>query len=219
MEAADQGGQDMRVLGIEVIERPVEVGWHAADEITLVLMAVALAELDACDLGDAVGGVGFFHRAGEQAVLANRDFSGLGVDAGAAEEEELRHTKVGCCLDDIVLNREVFDEELDRLLKIGGNASHSRGRIHDIVRTLGFKKNSHGGAIHQVQFLPRAGEDVLKSGPLEAPHDGAPDHSAMPGHKNLRFFFHAVFLADLALPARRDQPARRPASSDGYRNA
>ena len=209
----------MRSMQIEIVIRPVEIRRHARDEIFPILAGIGLAELDAGDLGDGIGVVRRLQRTREQRILHERLGGEFWINARTAEEEELRHTKVGCCLDDIVLNREVFDEELDRLLKIGGNASHSRGRIHDIVRTLGFKKNSHGGAIHQVQFLPRAGEDVLKSGPLEAPHDGAPDHSAMPGHKNLRFFFHAVFLADLALPARRDQPARRPASSDGYRNA
>jgi hypothetical protein len=70
VELAEQRRDDVAVLEVEVVAGAVEVGGHDAAEVAPVLAVVALAELDAGDLGDGVGLVGGLERAGEQGVLA-----------------------------------------------------------------------------------------------------------------------------------------------------
>ena len=68
---ADQGGQDVARLEVEIVAGAVEVRRHGGDEVAAVLAAEGLAELDAGDLGDRVPLVGRLQRAGEQALLAH----------------------------------------------------------------------------------------------------------------------------------------------------
>ena len=218
MHLADERGENMRGVQIEIVIRPIEIRRHPGDEVFSILAGISLAELDAGDLCDRIRIVRRFQWTGEQRILRERLGGHFWINARTAEEEEFRHAKVGCGLDDIVLNREVLDKELDRLLEIGGYAPHPRGGIDHIVRTLDLEETTHGGAIHKVKLLPCAGEDVLKACLPEPPDNGTSDHATMPRHKNFRRFFHAAFLADSTPRARWYQPARRPTSSVGCRN-
>lgn len=55
---ADQGGEDVRVVKVEVIAGTVEVGGHGSEILCPVLAVVTPAHLDAGDLSDGVGPVG-----------------------------------------------------------------------------------------------------------------------------------------------------------------
>ena len=89
VDLADQRGEDVGGVEVEVVVRAVEVGRHAGDEVAAVLGRVGLAEADAGDLGERVGVVRRLERAGEKRVLADRLVGELRVDAGAAEERRL----------------------------------------------------------------------------------------------------------------------------------
>lgn len=81
VEAAEQGRDDVAVLGVIVVSGAVEVGRHDASEAGSVLAVVAFAHLDPGDLGDGVRFVGRFERSGEQRFLAHRLRSEFRVDA------------------------------------------------------------------------------------------------------------------------------------------
>ena len=71
----------MAVLWVVVVARSVKVGGHGADVIATVLRPVSIAHVDACDLGDGVGGVGGLELSGQQRLLSNGLGGVLGVDA------------------------------------------------------------------------------------------------------------------------------------------
>lgn len=91
VEAADERGQDVRRLQVEVVTGPIEIGRHGADVRRAVLAPVGLHLDDARDLGECVRLVGGLQRTGQQRVLADRLGSVLGVDAGRPEEEQAAH--------------------------------------------------------------------------------------------------------------------------------
>ena len=65
-----------------IIERPVEVGRHNRPVVCPVLGIVGFTHLDAADLGNGIGFVGGFQRAGEQGLLlmwADEKYGGAGV--------------------------------------------------------------------------------------------------------------------------------------------
>ena len=71
MEAAQQPGDDVGVLRMEVVAGAIVVGRHKAALIAAVLAIVALAQLDAGDLGDGVGLVGRLQGAGSHGATRN----------------------------------------------------------------------------------------------------------------------------------------------------
>ena len=79
----------MAVLRVVVVSRAVKVARHHAAVVGAVLSVVALAHLDAGDLGDGVGLVGGFQRAGEQVFFLDRLRAVAGVDAAGSEEKQL----------------------------------------------------------------------------------------------------------------------------------
>ena len=65
---------------IKIVVRTLEVRRHRRDEVAAVLRSVALAQLDASDLGDGVGLVRGLKRASQQLVLGYRLISESRVD-------------------------------------------------------------------------------------------------------------------------------------------
>ena len=94
VEAVDQGGQDVGVLRVKIVTRPVEVGRHGRDVMHAVLSPQCLNLKHAGDLGDRIGVVCRLERAGKQAVLTNGLASKLRVDAARAKEQQLRGRRV-----------------------------------------------------------------------------------------------------------------------------
>jgi hypothetical protein len=80
------------VLGMIVVARPVEVGWHYGDEIRAVLLTKGLYQLDTGDLGHRVPLIGRLQWSGQEHLFVHRLRRHFGIDAGRAEEEELLHT-------------------------------------------------------------------------------------------------------------------------------
>ena len=88
VEFSDQGRQDMGFFQIEVVVGAVEVVGHGGQVSGAVLAVIGPAHGDAGDLGDGVGVVGRLQRAGQQILFLDRLRRQLGVDAGAAQEEQ-----------------------------------------------------------------------------------------------------------------------------------
>ena len=58
VEPTDQCGQDVAVFGVEIVARPIQVGWHHRAVINPVLTIVAFTKFDTCNLGYGIGFVG-----------------------------------------------------------------------------------------------------------------------------------------------------------------
>ena len=75
---ADQGSDDMRVVGAEVVAGPKGVGGDSRNEVSAKLRPVRAAQLQAGELGERVGLIGRLQRAGHQAFDPHR----LGTSRG-----------------------------------------------------------------------------------------------------------------------------------------
>lgn len=190
MEAPDQGGQDMRTEWIVVITRTIQVGGHGGDEVTAMLPSVGLAELDAGDLGDGVPFVGRLQRAGEQVFLLQGLGSELGIDAGAAEEEEFADSEAASGIDDVVLDGEVPEEEVAREIAVGLDPSHLGGGEEDVFGTFGLKKPFDGSGVGQIEIHGAAAQQIGEALTLEFAPDGATGEAMVPGDVDFRFGTH-----------------------------
>ena len=157
---ADESWEDMGGVEIEVVMRPVEIGGHGGEEGFSILAGVGLAEHDAGDFGDGVGVVGWLEWTSEKRVFADGLGGELGVDAGAAEEEELGAAEVGGGFDEVILKGEVLEEEFDGLFKIRYDASDACGGINDKFGAFLFENGADGRAVKKVEFGAGAGKDL-----------------------------------------------------------
>jgi hypothetical protein len=72
VELPNERGQHVRILQIEVVARPIQIGRHHRDRVEAVLPGVGLAQLHAGNLGDGIRLVGRLERAGQQGALRDR---------------------------------------------------------------------------------------------------------------------------------------------------
>ncbi len=146
----------MRLLQVEIIVRTIEVGGHHRDEVGAILEVIALAEFKSGDFGDGVGFVGIFELTGQEVLLLH----GLGrfarVDARGSQEEQLFHPVEVRLVDNVVLDLQVFVNELPAVGVVGHDAPHTGGRQHDIVGFLFREEQSCGLLVQQVQFFDGA---------------------------------------------------------------
>ena len=184
VDLADEGGEDVGGVEVEVVEGAVEIRRHPGDEVAAVLARVGLAESDAGDFGEGVGFVGGFEGAGEEGVFADGLVGEFRVDAGAAEEEEFADVELVRGGDEIVLDGEVFEEKFDGLFVVRDNAADFCGGDDDDGGAVFFVERVDGGGVLKIEFGAGGGEDVFKSLGLEAADDGAADHAAMSGDVN-----------------------------------
>src|SRR5258705_8377694 len=123
METTDQRWQHMRPDRIEVVVRPVKVCRHHADEVCTVLTVVAAAKLNAGDLRNGVGLVGWLQRPRQQRLLLDGLRRVLGIDAARTKEKQLADpSTIGGC-DNVQLNPKVGDNEIRGARVVGENAS------------------------------------------------------------------------------------------------
>ena len=122
-----------------------------------VLAVATFAQLDAGDLGDGVGFVGLLQRAGEEVVLLDRLGAVARVDATGAEETQILDSGLEGAVDDVVLDSEVFVNEVGAVGVVGVNAADSCGSHEDVVGFLGFEEVEYGALIKKVELLPCAG--------------------------------------------------------------
>ncbi len=81
VEPADERRQNVAVLGVKIIARPVKVGGHHAAIIDAMLAVVALAQLYTRDLCDSVRLVRWLERTRKQRIFTHRLRRSFRVDA------------------------------------------------------------------------------------------------------------------------------------------
>ena len=91
----DEGGDDVRAGGVEVVPRAVEVDGDEVDAVEAVLLAVGLALDEEHFLGEAVGGVGFLGVAVPEVVFAEGDGGEFGIAADGADGDEFLDAGAG----------------------------------------------------------------------------------------------------------------------------
>ena len=107
MEAPDQRGDHMAVIGMVIVAGAVQVCRHGRYEIHSVLAAIGLTQLDPGNLGDGIPFVRRLERSGEQFVLAHRLARKFRIDAGGSEKQELLYTGLVAAVNGIERDREI----------------------------------------------------------------------------------------------------------------
>ena len=97
IDLAHHGGHHMRVLQMEIVVRTIEVCGHDGNIVGAILQVIALAHLQSGNLRNGVLLIGVFQRRCQQTVFLHRLWRVLGIDAGAAQEEQFLDA-VGVCL-------------------------------------------------------------------------------------------------------------------------
>ena len=109
---------------------------HQADGIEAVLLAQGAAELDAGDLGGGIPLIGGLERTGEQRFLADRLLGEFGIDAAAAKEQQAPAAMPPGAFDHVVLDLEIFEQEIRRIGVVGEDAADFGGRKNDNLRSI-----------------------------------------------------------------------------------
>jgi len=170
-ELADHGWQHVRRLQVEVVPGTVEVGGHGRDEVRAVLPVVGLRHQDAGDLRDGVGVVGGLEGPGEQVLFLHRLGSVLGIDAGAAEKQELLDAVPIGGVDDVRLDLKIDPDEVRRVRLVGVDAPHlRRGQDHVGRLRLG-EEALRGHGVRQVQRGDIPAQHVAVATLVESSHD------------------------------------------------
>src|SRR5437660_1213000 len=101
---AQQRGQRVRSLKIEIITRAVKICRHDGDEIRAILARKSLTQLYTGNLGNRVRFVGWFKRPAQKRALRNWLRSKFRIDARAAEKQEFARPRLVRCTNNVVLN-------------------------------------------------------------------------------------------------------------------
>ena len=173
-------------LQVEIVIGAIEVGRHGGDERGAILTIVGLAHGDAGDLGDGIGAVGRLQRSGKEVLLLDRLGGKLGVDAGAAEEEELPDAVFPRLVDYVGLDHQVVVDELRRVAVVCDDPSHPCGGKEDILRPLLSEEPRHRPLVPQVELAARPEDEVGKPILLKPPHNRRTDQAAMTCHIDAR---------------------------------
>ena len=160
---ADQRGQHVRFLRIEVIAWTVEIGGHGRQVTGMELPIVRPAHLDACDLGQRIGTVGGLERPGEQILFLDRLRAELGIDATGAQKEQTVDAGAVAGVDHVGLNGQVFTNKVCRIKIVGQDAADFGGGQKDVSRTLLGKEALDGDCVGQIEFGARSQQEPLKA--------------------------------------------------------
>ena len=160
MEATDEGGQHVGVLGVVVVVGAIEVGGHHGDVVGAVLAVEELAVLEAGDLGQSVCLVGLLQLAGEQAALGHGLGSQTGVDATGAQKLELLAAVLPSGMDDVHLENHVIVHEVGQGTLVGHDATYLGGSKEHVLGLLLSEEGLYGFLAGEVKFLVGAGDNI-----------------------------------------------------------
>src|SRR5215217_5450310 len=157
----------MTVPQVKAIVGPIEVGWHRAYEVSIVLLAVGLAEFYPGYLGDRIGLVGRLQLTSEKVFLLHRLRSELGVDTRASQEQKLLCSVTVSGVYYVKLYREVLTQEVRRIRRVCQNPPDLGCSMEDVFRFLCRKEVVHRSGVGQVELRVGAGDEVLEALPFE----------------------------------------------------
>ena len=123
MEATDEGGKDMGVLGVVVVIGAIEVGRHDGDIVGAILTVEELAVLQTANLSQGISLVGLLQLRGEQAGLRHGLWCHAGINTAAAQELEFLATVLPRSMDDVHLEDHVLVHEVGQSTLVGDDAT------------------------------------------------------------------------------------------------
>ena len=185
VEATDEGGQHMGVLGMVVVVGAVEVGGHDGDVVRAVLAVEELAILEAADLGQGIGLVGFLQLAGEEAALGHGLRGHAGVDAGGAQELELVAAVLPSGMDDVHLEDHVVVHEVGQRALVGHDAAHLGSRQEDVLGLLLCEEGLDLILTGEVEFRVGTRDNIMVALALEFSYYCRAHHATVTGNINL----------------------------------
>ena len=181
---AHQRGQDMGVVQVVVVARPVQIGRHRGQPLGAVLAVVRPAHLDTGDLRQRVRPVGGFQRAGEQVFFPYRLRAIARVDAGTAEKDQALDLRAMRRAADIGFDEQVAHQKIRRVGIVGKDAADfGCSQEHDF-RPFLFEESLRGSGVFQIQLRMGARHKVGITLPLQLAHDRAACQAAMAGNIN-----------------------------------
>src|SRR5215469_612708 len=182
MKAANQRGQHVRRLEIEIVARAVKVRGHERNGVESILRAIGRAQLESRDLGDGVGFVGGFQRASEQIFFLHRLGREPRINARRTQKQQLADAGPPSSMNQVGLNSQIVVEEFSGMGGVRENAADfGRGEKHE-VRALFGKKVCDGGLVAQIKLRAGGGKNTLATTALELPKEGRPHQSAVSGY-------------------------------------
>ena len=190
MEAANQGRQDVAVLGMEIITRAVEVGGHDGDEFRAVLPIVGFTHLDAGDFGDGIRFVCWFQVPSQKMFFPHWLGGQFGVDAGGTQKEQSFDAMQIGLVDDVVLDLQVEVDEFSGVAVVGMDATHLGGSQDDVFRLFLVKEGSHGLLVGQIQLIDFRQQQVGIATGFQLPDDGGADQPLGAGNEDFVVAIH-----------------------------
>ena len=181
MEAPDQRGQHMAVLGMVVVVGAVQVGGHHTDEIGAVLPVEELTVFQPGDFRQGVGLVGFLQSARQQAVLLHGLRRHARIDAAAPQKLQLFAVVLPGRMDHIHFQYHVLIHEIGQSRLVGLNAPHLGRRQKDIFRLFHGKKPFDGLLPRQVQLPVGPKQQIVIPLPLQFTDNRRTHHAAVAG--------------------------------------
>ena len=162
----DHRRDHVRVLEVEVVARPVEVGHHRGARIEVVLAAIRVAEDEQHLLGQPVGRVRLLRVAVPDVLLLERDRCELRIGADRAGRDQLLRAQLPAGLEDVQPHRQVVVGERTRVAAVVADAPHVGGEMDDHLGPL--QRVEAGGAVAQVVIgranRPHLGAELLEQG-------------------------------------------------------
>ena len=180
----------MRVGGMIIVVRAVEIGRHHRYIVSAILTVEKLAIFQSRDFGQGICLVGFLERGSEQAAFGHRLGSHAGIDARRPQKFQFPATVAPGRVNHIHLENHVVVHEIGQGVLVGDYASHLGSRKKHIFRLLLGEKLLHCLLTAEVEFLMRAGDDVGVALTAQFAHNGRPYHTAVPGNIDFRCQFH-----------------------------
>src|SRR5207248_3743664 len=106
------------------------------------------------------------------------------INARAAEKQKFAHTILMRGGDDVVLNPQIIEQKLHRLIVVCFDTADFGSRENHDLRFFFGKKLVHGRYVSQIELAPVALKQVLKAGRLERSDKRAADHSPVASDKD-----------------------------------
>jgi hypothetical protein len=173
VDLAYHGREHVAVLQVEIVVRTIEVSRHHGYVVGAVLQVEALAHLKTGNLSDSVRLVGVFKRRGEQTILRHRLWSLARIDASRTEEEEFLHAVLPTLADDILLNLQVFIDEVRAISEVCHDASNVGCGKHYSIGLLLIEELLDSNRVEQIKLLVSTSHKVVVTARLEVvPYSG-----------------------------------------------
>ena len=179
----------MAILQMEVVVGTIQVGGHNGNVVGAVLQVVALAHLQAGNLGNGILLVRVLQRAGEEAVLLHRLGSVLGIDACGTQEEEFLDTMGVGLGDDVALDLHVHHDEVGTVEHVGHDAAHKGCRQHHCIGLFLIEEGLDSVLVGQVQLLMASANEIRVAPLLEVVPYGRTYKAIVACYVDFTFFF------------------------------